>query len=83
MNQTTTVSVLLSITNLKSNGIGYMIILLIAVLCICNRNLGHGRGRKTCELNLSQSQNHTTTVMSVLLSITNLKSNGIGYMIIL
>ena len=28
--------VLLSITNLKSNGIGYMIILLIAVSCICN-----------------------------------------------
>ena len=35
-NQTTTVSVLLSITNQKSNGIGYMIVLLIAVSCICN-----------------------------------------------
>ena len=34
--QTTAVSVLLSITNLKSNGIGYMIILLIAVSCMCN-----------------------------------------------
>ena len=36
VNQTTTVSVLLSITNLKSNRIGYMIILLIAVSCMCN-----------------------------------------------
>ena len=29
-------TIILSITNLKSTGIGYMIILLIAVSCTCN-----------------------------------------------